>query len=159
MNSVRRLTVVGVLIIGTLGLGGPTTFAANPYASYATGSSYDKETTSAPDGAGRTDYYINNNHYQVYDMGGDGLMVGTHFYRDGDFYRDDKFDHVDFLSCNTVAGGSCPGDLPKRYTGMLCMKMGVKKPDNNPDNNPKLYRYSNDYRCFYVSPRSEGSSG
>lgn len=148
MNSVRRLTVVGALIIGTLGLGVPTTFAASPYTSYApNGPHTTPRTTWAPDRVGRTEYYTDNSHYQIYDMGRDWLAVGAHFYRDGDFYRDRNYQHVDFLSCNKGAGGSCSGDLPKWFTGRLCVKTGVGRHGDN----AIAYTYG-EYDCFHVGP-------
>lgn len=152
MNSVRRLTVVGALIIGALGLEGSTILAASPYASYAPNSPH---TISAPNGAGRTEYYTNTNDYRVYDMGSDKLVVGAQIYRDGNFYHDEINEPVTFLRCSKGAGGgSCYGKLPAWFPENICVKTGVGQPGDKDES----FKFD-EYKCFKVGPRSEGSSG
>jgi hypothetical protein len=75
-------------------------------------------TSYAPDGAGRTLYETNTNHYTIYDIKGDHRAVAVYLDRpNGDL--------IGFQSCHEGSGNDCPGDLPGSVTGPLCMKMGV----------------------------------
>lgn len=128
MNSVLCLTTVGALTIVTPGLSERAVFAASSYASYTSNSSY---TSFAPDNAGRTTYYTDNSHYQIYDTKADGFAVGVFFYS-----QDGSGTFRLFHTCSVGAGNSCPGDLPGGIPGPLCMATGV---GNGTDANNYIY--------------------
>lgn len=141
MNSVRRLTAVGSLTIGTLvqmlGLGVPTAFAASSYTSYEPNGSY---TSSASNDAGRTTYYTDNSHYQIYDTLADRLAVGVLFYsQENQTFRL-------FHECDVGAGNNCPGNLPPGIAGPLCMATGVGR-----GTVAETYEYGQPV-CFRVGP-------
>lgn len=108
MNNIRRLTAVGFLVIGTLGLGVPAAFAVSVYDSYAR------------DNAGKTTYNTDSRHYEISNIKSDPLAVGVFFYN-----QDQQSTFRLFHECGTGPGTNCPGDLPKGVTGKLCMATGL----------------------------------
>lgn len=108
MNNIRRLTAIGFLIIGTLGLGAPMAFAVSVYSSYTR------------DKVGITTYNTDTRHYEIFNIKSDRLTVGVRFYN-----QDKQPIFRTFHTCDTGPGTNCPGDLPKGVTGTLCMATGL----------------------------------
>lgn len=135
MNGVRCLLVAFALVIETFRPGVLTRFAPSSLTSY---SSNAPHTTWAPNGAGRTDYY-NNGHYEINNLGPDGLAAGAYFYRSNNKNR------VAFESCNKAVGDSCGHNLPKDFAGPLCMETGVGKYGQPAED----YKYGKE-DCFVV---------
>lgn len=110
MNSVRRLTVVGVLTIGALRLEMPTVFAADipdPCRPDNTCTLY------APSGSGGyVTYYRDSRKYSIYNPEEGRRKVGVEF--SGKNFNS----HYD--SCQIE---KCPNrDLPERVKGWICMR-------------------------------------
>jgi hypothetical protein len=122
VNNVRRLAVVGTLIIGVLGLEVPTAFAGGSK-TWKTGNSYSRPETSPcisktlKENTGETAYNYNDRSYVIHNYNPKSL-VGARFY----YKKDDR--EVDFKVCS-FSEQHCRFTLPKVDKGStVCMWTG-----------------------------------
>lgn len=116
MNDVRCLTAVGLLAIGTLGLGMPTAFAAGlPH--YC---DVNQECSSmTPDNSsGQTTYYPSKGSYLIHNQSAPHSRVAVRFFHPGGMkFIPPKFDFCDETNCS--------GQLTEELTSSFCMSMAV----------------------------------